>query len=399
MSTLFNQRMLLLLKGTYASDNPLGFDEYNNGTGQLYLDDAGDGLDPAFDLGELPYAKDLPIFIDIGEVRISSKYREGFAGIDGITSISESKKFWDFIAPYRQVYCNVPYGLGKTGCEETGYFQIVDFFNGSGAKYPSVDPTAETINQVNGTQYYYAGVYFRSFVTGWAKEQGAQLTNERFDNYEVSGSNIIYRTNYDPGTIDAEKESRTPAMFPLFYALQPGQKDMEIRAGYDPFILEIRMNIKENLMVHSYNTPLGVDRTMVAFSDWRKEHKGELDMGGNLLIRSRVIYPEFAARLYISGGTKSRTHYYAIYRKEEVEVDPEIYLKQLPLAASPVQNGSSEIKYIHEGDYKLFCLGDLTRLNGTSLADGYPETKIRETEFNVPSFPVRQQINVELSCP
>jgi hypothetical protein len=388
ISTLFNNRMLLLLKGTYATDEPLSFDDYSNGTGNLYLDESGEGLDPTFDLAELPKASALPILIDIGEVRISSKYREGFAGMEGLTSIEQTRKFWDTIAPNRQVYCNVPYGLGSNTCQKTGYFNITDFFNGLGTQYPSNDPTAETYSNGVGTQYYYTGIYIRSMVTGFARERGALKRDERFDSYEVAGSNIVFRNNYNPNTNDIEKETKTPAMFPLFYAIQPGQKDMEIRGGFDPYILEIRMNIKENLMVHSYRTPEGADRTMVSFSDWRKPHNGEIDMGGNLLSRARVIYPETASTIYASGGTRSLTHYYAIYRAEETDL-----VNQLPLAASPVKQGSTKIRYIGDGEYRLLCLGDIQK------ADGYPETIIRETNFSVPSFPFKQSITVDLACP
>ena len=56
LSSLFNNRMLLLLKGTYATDSPLDFSDYNNGTGELYRDteNVGAGGDPTFDLNQLP---------------------------------------------------------------------------------------------------------------------------------------------------------------------------------------------------------------------------------------------------------------------------------------------------------------------------------------------------------
>lgn len=401
LSTLFNQRMLLLVKGTYATDNPLNFSDYSNGTGALYVDTEGDGADPTMDIAGVPLANDLPIYIDIGEIRISSKYREGFNGVDGITDVQATQKFWDYIAPTRQVYCTFPpYSIQNTSCHDTGLLKIQDLFNGNGVIYPSSDPTGHSYNadysDGGGTitcgdcpvQYYYAGIYFRSFVTGWAREQGALKINTRFDNFEVSGSNLLFRNNYDPGTNEAEKEVLTPKMFPLFYSIAGGQSDMEIRGGSDPYILEMRMNIKENLMVHSYTTPYSYTQTMVGFSDWRKPHAGEIDMGGNLLLRPRVIYPETASSLAITGGTRSLTHYYTAYHKEEIE-----YEDQLPLVASPVQDGTTKIKYIHDGEYTLQCRGDIDPV------DGYPETIVRDTTFVVESFPFRQTVSVELTCP
>ena len=44
-------------------------------------------------------------------------------------------------------------------------------------------------------------------------------------------------------------------MFPVYHALQTGQDDMQIRGGADPYILEIRLNLKENFngaLFHHY---------------------------------------------------------------------------------------------------------------------------------------------------
>lgn len=185
LSTLFNRRMLLLLKGTYSTDNPLQFSETNNGTGNIYLDDQGDGGDRTFDLVGLPSAQNLPIFLDIGEVRISSKFTTGINNLTQIRDPAQSQKFWDFIANERRVFCTVPYSLETDSCtEDNGIQKANDFFSGVGAQYPSNDPSSETISCSNpeffvecaargfgpgttlGRQYYYTGVYFRSILTG-----------------------------------------------------------------------------------------------------------------------------------------------------------------------------------------------------------------------------------------
>ncbi|MBE7410629.1 MAG: hypothetical protein HS129_00975 [Leptospiraceae bacterium] len=406
ISTLFNNRMLLLLKGTYATDDPLSFEEYSNGTGKLYMDDqidSGNGTDPPYDLADLPQAKDLAIFLDIGEIRISSKYQKGIGNLAAIKDARDSKKFWDFIAPERQVYCTIFYSATESTCHKTGLSKINDFFSGRGAQFPSNDPTAETnygsydqqvLSSQSGimdaTQYYYTGVYFRSLVTGWAREAGGLVIDTVFDNHTIltGGANIVPRNNYKPGTEAAIKDATIPAMFPLLYSVQPGQNDMSIRPGADPYILEIRANIKENLMVHSYVNTTGNVRTLISFSDWNNNHASEADMGGNLLSRARVIYPEKASSLEISGGTKSLNHYYAVFRSDEID-----FRTQLPLAASPVKQGTTKIKYIHEGNYKLQCVGDISRI------DGYPDTIVRETNFSVSPNSFRDTIRVNLTCP
>ncbi len=406
ISTLYNHRMLLLLKGTYATDEPLSFEDYSNGTGSLYRDDqvdTGNGLDPAFDLADLPQAKNLSIFIDIGEIRISSKYQKGVSNLAAIKDARDSKKFWDFIAPERQVYCTTFYAVSDTTCHKTGYSKIEEFFNGKGAEYPSNDPTSETnygstdqaivaaqSGIMDATQYYYAGVYFRSLVTGWAREAGGLKIDTVFDNETIltGGSNIVPRINYKPGTEAAIKDATVPFMFPLLYSVQGGQNDMSIRPGVDPYILEIRTNLKENLMVHSYVTTTGNIQSLVSISDWNNNHSGESDMGGNLLSRARVIYPEKASSLEISGGTRSTTHYYAVFRQDEID-----FKTQLPLVASPVKQGTTKIKYIHDGNYRLQCVGDISKV------DGYPETIVRETTFSVSPNSIRDTIKVNLACP
>ena len=404
LSSLFNNRMLLLLKGTYATDSPLDFSDYNNGTGELYRDteNVGAGGDPTFDLNQLPLAQNLNFFIDIGEIRISSKDQKSYAGLDlGVTDVRASKRYWDFIATKRQVYCSIPYSFGGTSCENStgaawgsSFLLINQFFNGEGVQFPSNDPTAEIAGGHGPleapTQYYASGIYVRNFITGWGRENGALKTNTQFDNnlIRTGGINIVPRNNYIPGTTDAEKATRTPFMFPVYYSWKQGHEDMSIRGGYDPYILEVRMNIKENLMVHSYVIDCtAVVQTFIGISDWRYDHLGQKDSGGNILSRSRIIYPEIAATLLITGGTKSRTHYYNVFREQEID-----FFTQLPLASVPVQDGVSKIKYIHEGRYRLQCVGDIAKV------DGYPDTIVRETIIGVPGD-WRATVTADLACP
>ncbi|PJE00410.1 MAG: hypothetical protein CK427_14055 [Leptospira sp.] len=407
LSTLFNNRMLLLMKGTYSSDNPIGFGDYNNGSGTLYRDNTGVAGDPDFELPNLPSASNLPIYIDFGEVRISSKFQKGINELTQIRDPLDSLKFWDNIATQRQVYCNSPYSLEEDTCQkERGIFKSQEFFNGNGAVYPSNDPTAETFscsdpNYSNdcalrglpldasfGSQYFYTGVYFRSLVTGWGvRNGGILLDSTRFDNRRVPGINIVPRNNYFPGTSDIQKQDIVPKMFPLLYSVQAGQRDMEIRGGFDPYILEIRMNMKENFMVHSFIRPGNIRETLVGFSDALNTHTGEPDMGGNLILRSRIIYPETAASVRITGGSGNLNYYFAIFHSDEVETR-----KQLPLAATPAR-ADAFIKYLNKGKYKLLCIGDTERL------DGFPDTVVRETSFEVSDVDRRATLPVALTCP
>ncbi|WP_411824752.1 LIC11270 family surface protein [Leptospira sp. 'Mane'] len=410
LSSLFNNRMLLLLKGTYATDSPLDWSELNGGTGVIYKDheDNGDGNggDPAFSVGDLPLAGNLPIFIDIGEVRISSKYTKGLNDLTQIKDALDSRKFWNFIAPNRQVFCTVPYSFDDDTCKQNnGVQRAIEFFNGTGAQYPSNDPssetwekednpteTAATLNSIGksfvGRQYYYSGIYFRSLVTGYAKDAGIPITTTtRFDNRLVYGLNIVPRNNYTPGTSAVAKTQIVPKMFPVLYSQKPTQADMEVRDGFDPFILEVRANMKENLMVHSYTTSRNTVVTYVGFSDVFNDHKGEGDTGGNILTRARIIYPETASSLVITGGGGSLRHTFGVFRYAEGD-----YTTTLPLAATPSKS-TAKIKYLNPGSYKLVCLGDVSNI------DGFPDTIVAETQFSIPEYPFRATYTVDLPCP
>lgn len=407
LSTLFNNRMLLLLKGTYASDAPISFSDYNGGTGNFYLDDSGDGKGPEHNINGLPSASNLPIWIDIGEIRVSTKYSKGINELSQIRDPLDSERFWDFIATERQVYCSIPYSLEEDTCaKQNGIFKAQEFFNGNGAVFPSNDPTSETYSCMDpkfmgqclsmglgldtnfGVQYWYTGIYFRSIVTGWALQNGAPVIDiTRFDNRRVPGLNIVPRNNFRPGTSDAEKQQLVPKMFPLLYSVQATHRDMQIRGGFDPYILEVRVNMKENLMVHTINRTGGVQQTLVSFSDSLHDNKGEPDIGGNILLRSRVIYPETAASIRITGGSGNLKYYYGVYHSDETEIKT-----QLPLAATPARP-DAQIRYLNNGHYKLYCLGDTERV------DGYPETVIRSTEFVVSDIDRRKVLPIELACP
>jgi hypothetical protein len=393
LSTLFNNRMLLLLKGTYSSDSPLDWTELNNGSGALYVDSQADGNDPAMSLTNLPNTNGLPIFLDIGEVRISSKYSKGINDLTQIKDSLDSTKFWDYIGNQRQVYCTVPYSFDEDTCKQNnGITKAYDFFNGIGAQYPSNDPSAKTEGagyglSTFGRQYYYTGVYFRGLVTGFANDAGVPITTTRFDNRPVFGLNIVPRNNYIPGTSTLAKNSIVPKMFPVLYSQRPTQADMEIREGFDPYILEVRMNIKENLMLHSYISARAQTITYVGISDIFFDHKGEGDSGGNLISRSRIIYPETASSLVITGGSGSLLHHYAVFRSTETELT-----NVIPLAATPARP-SAKIKYLNAGLYTLACIGDITRV------DGFPDTVISQTTFSIPEHPFRQTYTVDLSCP
>lgn len=372
LSRLLNSRMKLILKGTYASDRPLNFSEIN---GNQLFHDADDTLETA----AAPTYDNLPIYLDIGEVRLSTK--AFLQGLEQIQDSEDSADFWDVFSRERQVYCSRPYAtdFDNDSCFNTGgLINYIEFMNGRGALFPTRD--------VGPGTYLHAGVYIRGFVTGYARASGA-LVETRFDNNRILDSqNVAPLMNYEAGTDAVQQQILAPQFFPLHHKVVWGQQPyMHVDNSFFPLIVEIRFNIKENLMLHSFSDANSLKRTVVGISDWRVGHADQVDMGGNVLTRTRMFYPDFVRDVRISGGTASTRHYYAVYVLNEcadLNGDPGCKLEdQLPMAATPVRSGSDNIlANMSAGFYRLECRYD-------EVHDGYPEKLLGHVALEVPVGP------------
>ncbi|MCB1170438.1 MAG: hypothetical protein KDK25_08905, partial [Leptospiraceae bacterium] len=149
LSALINSRMVVILKGTYATDRPLDFAQINNNT--LFLDNDAPTTE-VLDTNNVPAYNELPIYIDVGEIRLSTKgYLSNLYDID---SDRDAEDFWDVVSTTRQVYCSQLYTAvaANDSCSATGgLINYVEFFNGIGALYPSRD--------VGPGGYTHAGVF------------------------------------------------------------------------------------------------------------------------------------------------------------------------------------------------------------------------------------------------
>ncbi|MBU42407.1 MAG: hypothetical protein CMN76_04250 [Spirochaetaceae bacterium] len=384
LSALINNRMVVILKGTYATDRPLDFAQINNNT--LFVDDDAPTTE-VLDTGGVPAYNQLPIYLDIGEVRLSTKgYLSNLYDIDSDRDVEE---FWDVVSTTRQVYCSQLYAAvaANDSCSDTGgLINYIEFFNGVGALYPSRD--------VGPGGYTHAGVFMRSFFTGFAKREGV-VPIGRFDNNDVSGTDVLPLLNYDAGVDAAVKAALPPQWFPLHHITYPGQQDsMQVFNGYASLVLEVRTNIKENLMLHSFPDAQGEYFTIVGISDWRVEHTGQFDMGGNALTRARLFYPDYTGNVQVTGGTESTRHYYAIYYAHECidQTGAVICNKDrdlLPLAATPVRNGGDNVMTeLGPGQYVLQCRYD-------AVHDGYPEEVLSEIRFDLP---LNTDISIACAC-
>ncbi len=374
LSLLVNKRLTVILKGTYATDRPLDFTEINNNS--LFINPSVFPEDNV----SVPSLSDLKILLDLGEIRLSSKPYPLLA----VNDAEKAEEFWDIVSTERQVYCSHLYAIDNkydTCWDSGGLWNFQSYMNGDGAVYPSRDP--------GPAAYLHAGIFMRGVVTGFNRINGLpELTT--FDNNEVYGTQIMPYVNYNPGSTIADKEFQTPQFFPLHHQAEFGQHGlMNLNTGNHYAVLEIRSNIKENLMLHSVTTAAGKKITLVAFSDWNKPHANEPDIGGNVKTRGRIFYPDITRDLVIDGGTKSNRHYYAVYYSHECfdgtskSCDKE---KMLPYAATPVRAGNdNRLKNLMPGEYFLQCRYD-------EKYDGWPEKVLSEIKINIGAGPGVEKI-------
>ncbi len=378
LSFLGNSRMVVLLKGTYASDAPLDFGEINGNRIFLSTTDSAvlaTSLESAAVTGCQPYANpncipaynQLPIFLDIGEIRVSSR-EPGNDDLLGIDNADRSAEFWDVVANERQVYCSTLYTLdtNEDSCELGGIVRYNELMNGNGVIYPSTDIAAGI--------YYHAGIFTRALATGWGIREGV-VALDRFDNADIFGVNITPYIQYEPNVDAAAQQLLPPDWFPLHYSssFNPHGAMIKDDATYNTIVLEIRFNLKENLMVHSFTDEANRRTQAITFSDWRRAHNDTsadlgINQGGNVLVRARMFYPDITSTLNISGGVRSRRHYYTLEHASDVNRDI-----QLPVGATPVRDGSNNvIKNTMPGSYVLQCRYDCKH-------DGYPEQVLSAT--------------------
>ncbi|MFN3605341.1 MAG: hypothetical protein ACK4UJ_11595 [Leptonema sp. (in: bacteria)] len=380
LSLLFNNKITLLLKGTYATDRPLKFEEINNN--QIFVDSVT-STEP-IDTTNVPPYNSLPIYLDIGEVRLSTK--APLLDLSLIQSEQDSQKFWDVLSPNRQVFCNQLYTYNSelNSClKNNGIVGFELMMNGEGVIFPSRD--------VGSGTYFHSGIFFRSVFFGYAKLGGNDSIG-KFDNQDVIGIDVLRFLNYDPGVDSGSIALLPPQMFPLHYKVYPGTENVQIFQEYVPTIIEIRFNLKENLMLHAFqDTNSGQYLTYVGISDWRKNHSGQVYTGGNLLSRMRMIYPSLSNTLQVFGGTYTGRHYYALYYRYECSdgsCNKDVDL--LPLSATPVRNGSDNfLKDIMPGSYFLQCRYD-------EIYDGYPEKVLSEIPVEITER--NQNIQIQCNC-
>lgn len=405
LSDLINNSITLKVMGTYESN-----DGYNFGTdptvGTLYKDDVITGTqitnaNPTLTgagLNIVDYANNqvtlsrVKYYIDLAEIRLA----EG----QGKSSSQSISDYWSQFAITRQLMCSDYTSADEnrvlSNCSDSnGTQRLYDFFNG-GFTYPAVDVA-------NGS-YNHMGIYFRRFATypaaiftGEGKYWDGSVTGSTANPSTMAAAEKVPVTIFDNRSIygrDVEtllqnKYNETAAE-PMMFPLQRKDLSLWINNGEGPYVLEVRIFIRNLMMVHvkqlSGNATVPAEATnssliYVAPSDWNIDHafKDSTNAdkhGGSMLMTARVYQPSKVGKIRMSAaGTAG--HYFVAHPADKV-FDP---TTTLPLVATAATN--TVISNLAPGSYNVYRTCDQKICSNASTAgscdnvagtDGFPET-------------------------
>jgi hypothetical protein len=381
LSDLVNDRIQLLFKGTYESN-----DSYEWNT-NLYEDDSLSTI-PSPLTDTVPFS-DVNMYLDIAEIRLSTG--------TGMSEDTDPEEYWTYFSRDREVFCSsyLNYaGKELLSCNPddsadvpAGEQNYQDFFQ-DGFTYPASDVPSDT--------YKHLGIYFRKFIIGPSLLYDSNYANPStlaatFDNRVVYGTDLMASIlNY--ASTDTDEED------PLMAPLERTDLSLVIPDGNDSYVLEVRVFIKNLLMNHYIESGNYLDSadtsiapmTFVGPSDWNTNHAATDDstafhMGGQLIFTARVYDPENVGTIRVTSDAESipaYKSYYAVLPAGGTFLDDD-GIDVLPYAAtSRVHDGVSpydQISNLPAGDYDFYktCDSNYRTTSGlVSGQDGFPETKV-----------------------
>lgn len=430
LSQLLNNTMTLKVLGTYESNDPYGNltlktdDLFSSATmasvtspsvsasSQLGLYVMGQTtptvIAPVIDVSRIKY------YIDIAEIRMAQGQ-----GKNSSQSISD---YWSQFAISRQLLCS-DYATAEnkilTNCNDAnGIDRLSQFFNG-GFTYPSVD--------IKSGSWNHLGIYFRRFVTfpaayfdGAGNYYGGSSTTAEAAITAAFDNRTIYGIDMESYMQNAYGENNTQGrMFPL------ERKDLSLQVGEDhePYVLEIRIFIKNLMMVHlrqvTGNPTTASDSSNYAYayvapSDWKVNHAfTDTNSGGTITgnasrqgeamaMTARMYQPAKVGSVRMSAASTSGD-YFAVQPAGTAYVTP---VTTMPLAATAATN--TLITNLSPGDYDVYHTCDRKYCSTASTAgscdnatgtnkDGFPETVNKCGTVTVTSGTISQVTTC--SCP
>lgn len=387
ISDLINNTITLKVLGTYESNDPYAWRN-------LAIDDvitAGGvtGASPAIGVGSnlVDYVtnpttglavrpNDVKFFIDIAEIRLARG--------QGKSSGQAISDYWSQFAIDRQLMCST-YGTAEgsrilQNCSDQNGIERLNAFFSGGFTYPAVD--------VQDGVYNHLGIYFRRFATAPAVRYSTdgtyanpttpeQTVTAAFDNRTIYGFDIetIMQNNYGENATE-------PRMFPL----QRKDLNLVVTNGAEPYVLEVRVFVKNNMMVHILQPSdlTGAAFTYVAPPDWNVNHVftdpvNGIKQGGAMLMTARTYQPAKVGSIQFNAAS-TNGHYFAVMPAGTSLGTP--YANTMPLAATRATN--TVISNLPPGSYDVYKTCDLRQCTNASTAgscdnlttgtDNYPET-------------------------
>ena len=282
---LATNRIRVILKGTYESNNPRPWWDYSTPIDTDLEDDSVDDCIGAYTTESIP----SKFMLDIAEIKV----------------LDISKKHKQKFANYRKTFT---FDIDIEGDEDP-------YFNGIGVDYKNDDVRPDF-------QWSYIRIYIRKMAFDSAEEYYLENDNDSFngnglwtynDNLEFlfhekfkSGfdfNQLQLNTYYDSLLIESNSINR---VFPLEIAIEDG---FIFDNSYDETILEIRFFIKNFIKKYEYDYSKKTNdsdnfynhyiRHYYALSDWLRDVKSDENfIGGNIIT---------TVRSYIVGKTASLT--------------------------------------------------------------------------------------------
>ena len=368
ISETLTSRMTYVLKGTYETNSPYDWLKiYNND----YINNLPDvaQLNKAVDL------KDFNIWIDIAETVISLKQPNQYRDI----ALADTVNF----ALQRQVLCSSEKANDNSEikeCQNTnGVGKKNDFFQ-EGFMYPSSDVPSDI--------YKSMVVIIRKMITSpsysYNNKNDETINTSSFDNRVINGTNI--RTFYDFSLSD-----NPSSIFSRFFHLYRNKLNLSIDRSDNPYVLEVRIFIKNLLMKHVRVNNASDLNTRSSFSfigpsDWLENHDydnsntsisnpaSNTRLGGTLLLGLRTYFPHEVGSIKLNGFQKvcgtGIKYFTAIPAGDNYEKTI------LPTLATKVTENSEFIN-VSPGSYDIYITQDKKMLNKTGEIngeDGFPET-------------------------
>lgn len=369
-SDLVNTRLTMKMKGTYESNDPHalqplyesdGIAAKKTGAMQTYVDDA-------------TLHQQIKWYFDIAEVRMSRDV--------GKSDSEDVEDYWEFVAQDRMLMCSdtgALYDKTLRNCGPNGGItRLAEFFQ-DGFTYPAVD--------IPSGLYRHMGIYFRKMVTYPAKsfDGDGDFVEEHtanFDNRQIYGYDVEQFYQYAPSD---DEYNADPRMFPL----QRNDLGLSIYGDERPFVVEVRVFLKNLLMKHIYHaeSTLGNDNTrsfvFVGPSDWYADQDYDNltygdRMGRNVIFTARVYHPAESHTVNVTGDyTNANPWYYALVGAGST-FESQIKMPEIATAGA----ASAALKNVPDGSYDLYITcdqykctsSDTTGYCASSGQDGFPET-------------------------